>query len=115
VLTEFGRTADENSIAGTDHGQAYTAFVMGAGSSGEKNKQVCYGSRNGNDGTWPGYRNIIEPAFGRHYLNPITDYRDIITETLGKTIAAESVAIGKVFGPASNYTATEKQNLDFIA
>ena len=34
VITEFGRRTDVNGSAGTDHGHAYTAIVLGGGVSG---------------------------------------------------------------------------------
>jgi uncharacterized protein (DUF1501 family) len=69
VVTEFGRTNEENGNRGTDHGHGYTMFLAGGAVKGGK----VYGS-------WAG----LEPA--RTYMNRdlavTTDYRSIYSEVL---------------------------------
>ena len=69
VVTEFGRTNEENGNRGTDHGHGYTMFAAGGPVRGGK----AYGE-------WAG----LEPA--RTYMNrdlPVTtDYRTVFSELL---------------------------------
>jgi uncharacterized protein (DUF1501 family) len=69
VVTEFGRTNEENGNRGTDHGHGSTMFAIGGSVKGGK----VYG-------TWSG----LEPA--KTYMNRdlavTTDFRAVFSETL---------------------------------
>lgn len=68
TMTEFGRTAQENASAGTDHGHAGAWFVIG----GQVNGGIF--------GSWPG----LSPSqlyLGR-YLDHTIDFRDVMAEVL---------------------------------
>lgn len=69
VLTEFGRTAQENGNRGTDHGHGSVMMLMGAGVRGGRVH-----------GRWPG---LAEDALyeGRD-LAVTTDYRQVLSEAL---------------------------------
>ena len=74
VLSEFGRRAEENSGAGTDHGRAGAMFVLGG--------QGIAGGRV--HGVWPG----LAPAQleGPGDLRVTTDYRDVLAEVLASRL-----------------------------
>ncbi len=69
IVTEFGRTNEENGNRGTDHGHGSTMFVVGGGVKGGK----VYGE-------WAG----LEPA--KSYMNRdlavTTDFRAVFSEVL---------------------------------
>lgn len=71
ALSEFGRTAQENNSAGTDHGTATAVMVMGGAVQGGRVIR-----------NWPGL------AAGQLYdgvdLAPTTDYRNVVCEVLSK-------------------------------
>lgn len=82
VYTEFGRRVPENGSAGTDHGTASLAYLMGGGVNGN---QVI--------SDWPG----LDPAnleFGED-LRITTDLRSVIAELLNKRLGGTNV--GTVF------------------
>jgi uncharacterized protein (DUF1501 family) len=69
VMSEFGRTIDENGSAGTDHGHGNAMFLMGGGVKGG---QVF--------GPWPG----MDPAHrdDSDDLAITTDYRNVVAEVV---------------------------------
>ena len=77
-LTEFGRRVGENTSAGTDHGRASCAFVLGGGVRGG---QVL--------AKWPGLRE--QDLDGRN-LRVTTDYRDLLWEVLARRFGASNAA-----------------------
>jgi uncharacterized protein (DUF1501 family) len=84
VMTEFGRTIQENSAFGTDHGRGSVMFVLGGGVRGGRIH-----------GGWPG----LEPARTerRGFLDgfgdlPVaTNYRDVLAPVLRRHGASESM------------------------
>jgi uncharacterized protein (DUF1501 family) len=78
VMTEFGRTVEENSGFGTDHGRGSTLFVMGGGVQGGRVHGAWRGlhpdalERRGvleGYGDLPvlnNYRNVLAPILARH-------------------------------------------------
>ena len=67
TMSEFGRTAQENGNAGTDHGHGSLMMVMGGGVQGGK----VYGK-------WPGLEK--EQLFEGRDLAVTTDYRAVLSE-----------------------------------
>ena len=78
VMSEFGRTLQENGSAGTDHGHGNVMFLMGGGIRGG---QII--SR------WPGLR---PEALSDGDLAITIDYRDVLAEILGHRLLNSSVA-----------------------
>lgn len=69
VMSEFGRTLDENASWGTDHGHGSVMFVMG--------KDIAGGRV---FGPWPGL--APEQLFEGRDLEVTTDYRHVLAEIL---------------------------------
>jgi uncharacterized protein (DUF1501 family) len=67
TMSEFGRTAQENGDAGTDHGHGSLMMVLGGGVNGGK----VYGR-------WPGLEK--EQLFEARDLAVTTDFRDVLAE-----------------------------------
>ncbi|MEM7194729.1 MAG: DUF1501 domain-containing protein [Pseudomonadota bacterium] len=107
VMTEFGRTSDENGARGTDHARASCWFAMGPGVNP------------GLYGTYPGTaRDVLNPNFGqpdeperitdldgggRKYLFERVDYRDILSEVIANHLnnpATSSIDAAAPFNPA---------------
>lgn len=83
VITEFGRTVTQNGNGGTDHGQGFTAMVMGAGVKGGVYSTDFPDSFPGSD---------------KRYDLPITtDYRKIISEVATKRVGVNQASVGSVF------------------
>lgn len=80
VITEFGRTINQNGNGGTDHGQGFTAMVMGPGIRGG-----VYGDD---------YPSAF-PNSNRHDLAVLTDYRKMIAEVANNRLGVGNV--GSVF------------------
>lgn len=78
VITEFGRTINENGSGGTDHGRAATIMAMGGG---------IQGGVFGDD-----YPAVIEDDPSEGDLTVMTDYRKMVAEIL-----SNRVGIGNVF------------------
>lgn len=78
TMTEFGRTAEENGSAGTDHGNAAAWFAVGGGVKG------------GVYGTWPGLAK--DKLYLQRYLAHSVDFRDIFAEVLTKHLASNALA-----------------------
>ncbi len=74
VMSEFGRRLRENNDAGTDHGHGNVITVLGGPVAGGR----LYG-------TWPGLAN--EQLYDHADLAITTDYRQVISEILGKRMA----------------------------
>lgn len=102
VLTEFGRTVDENGGAGTDHGQASCAIAMGTGKNGQNKKNA------GIIGNWSGLEAMSSAYANRFYLDAITDYRDILSESIQATLQRSDIQ--SIFGIADSTYAHNKLN-----
>jgi uncharacterized protein (DUF1501 family) len=91
VMTEFGRTAAMNGTAGTDHGTATVAFVLGGNVNGGK---VA--------GTWPG----LSPGqlFENRDLAPTMDIRSVAKGALASHLNLGPSALARVF-PGSEQAA----------
>lgn len=78
AVTEFGRSADENSSGGTDHGKASSWLAVGP---------MVRGGMHSVNG-WPG----LAPTQLMHgrYLAQSTDYRDIYGEVLSRHLGVTS-------------------------
>ncbi len=85
TMTEFGRTAEENGSAGTDHGHGSLSVVMGAGIRGGRVLTK-------ND-TWPGL--APNQRFEGRDLAVTTDFRDLFAEVLHRHMGLSS--LGSVF------------------
>lgn len=82
TMTEFGRTAEENGSAGTDHGHGSVSFVLGGGIRG--GRVVLRNNQ------WPG----LAPAqrFQNRDLAVTTDFRDLFAEILHRHMGLSSLA-----------------------
>jgi uncharacterized protein (DUF1501 family) len=69
VMTEFGRTAEQNGSGGTDHGHGASVFVLGGRVQGGR----IYGD-------WPGLKS--HQLYEARDLAVTTDYRRILGEAL---------------------------------
>ena len=69
VMSEFGRSFQENASRGTDHGHGNVMFVLG----GEVNGGMIYGD-------WPGL--AMDQLYDRRDLAITTDYRQVLSEIL---------------------------------
>jgi uncharacterized protein (DUF1501 family) len=74
VQSEFGRTSAENGSAGTDHGHAGAALVVGG--------PVLGGVHHCDPSSWPSGATLFS-AEGR-YVEHATDFRAILAEVLGR-------------------------------
>jgi uncharacterized protein (DUF1501 family) len=84
VLTEFGRTAHVNGSAGTDHGTATAAFLLGGRIAGGRVMA-----------DWPG----LAPSrlFENRDLQPTLDIRAVAKAVLGRQFALSPEQLGTVF------------------
>jgi uncharacterized protein (DUF1501 family) len=84
VMTEFGRTVRINGTAGTDHGTASVAFVLGGKVKGGR---VA--------GTWPGLAQ--SDLFENRDLMPTTDIRSVAKGLLSAHLGLDEHALNTVF------------------
>ena len=82
TMSEFGRTAEENGNAGTDHGHGSLMMVLGGPVQGGK----VYGK-------WPGLEK--EQLFEGRDLAVTTDYRDVLGELIRGHLGQKN--LGPVF------------------
>jgi uncharacterized protein (DUF1501 family) len=78
VMTEFGRTVEENSAFGTDHGRGSALWVLGGGVNGGRVHGTWRGLNPdglekrgvlegyGDLPVWNNYRNVLAPVLTRH-------------------------------------------------
>ncbi len=78
VMTEFGRTVEENSAFGTDHGRGSALLVLGGGVAGGRVHGAWHGldpaglerrgvlEGYGDVPVWNNYRNVLAPILARH-------------------------------------------------
>jgi len=79
TMSEFGRTAQENGNAGTDHGHGDVMMVLGGPVRGGK----VYGK-------WPGLEK--EQLFEGRDLAVTTDYRDVLSELVSGHLGQKNLA-----------------------
>jgi uncharacterized protein (DUF1501 family) len=79
TMSEFGRTAQENGNAGTDHGHGDVMMVLGGPVRGGK----VYGR-------WPGLEK--EQLFEGRDLAVTTDYRDVLGELVSGHLGQKNLA-----------------------
>ncbi len=79
TMSEFGRTAQENGNAGTDHGHGDLMMVLGGPVNGGK----VYGQ-------WPGLEK--EQLFEGRDLAVTTDYRDVLSELVSGHLGQKNLA-----------------------
>ena len=86
VMTEFGRTVQENSAFGTDHGRGGAMFVLGGGVRGGKVH-----------GEWRGLSQLEPRGFQTDYadLPVLNNYRNVLAPILARHGAGET--LGTVF------------------
>jgi len=84
VLSEFGRTVNENGDAGTDHGHGNAVWVLGGPVRGGR----VYGQ-------WPG----LAPAalYEGRDLAVTTDYRSALAAVLARHLRLSDRALSEVF------------------
>ncbi len=88
VATEFGRTARANGTAGTDHGTASTALVLGGGLK-----------RGGIIGDWPTLK--AASLFENRDLAPSLDMRALFKGVLAEQLGVEAKALDAAVFPNS--------------
>jgi uncharacterized protein (DUF1501 family) len=93
TMSEFGRTAEENGNAGTDHGHGSLMMVMGGPVQGGK----VYGE-------WPGLEK--EQLFEGRDLAVTTDFRAVLSELIGGHLGQQE--LGSIF---PGYVAGERLGL----
>jgi uncharacterized protein (DUF1501 family) len=105
-MTEFGRTAKENSSFGTDHGNGACWFVIG-----ETVQGGIYGS-------WPGLN--PEPnsekigLYRGRYLAHTVDYRDMLGEILSEFMVNSELSVVYT-GSESPDNPLNYQEVEFLA
>jgi uncharacterized protein (DUF1501 family) len=88
VMSEFGRSLQENASRGTDHGHGNIMLVLG----GKVNGGKVYGD-------WPGLS--TDSLYDRRDLDVTTDYRRVLSEILIRRLA--NPKLGAVFPNYSGY------------
>ncbi len=78
VVSEFGRTIDENGNGGTDHGRGGTSFLIGGGVRGG-----VYGRDYPDE--------IVDTRENRRALPVLTDFRQALNETLVSRVGIDGV------------------------
>lgn len=97
VMSEFGRTLDENGSRGTDHGFANTWWILSNSING------------GLYGDWPGLDNDnIIKVENRFLLDYAVDYRDVLAEIIvsfmqGTAAEAEAAFPGYTYASTLNF------------
>jgi uncharacterized protein (DUF1501 family) len=89
VMSEFGRSFQENASHGTDHGHGNIMLVLGGKVNGGKVH-----------GQWPGL--AVDQLYDRRDLEITTDYRRVLSEILIRRMG--NPQLGKIFPGYSGYT-----------
>ncbi len=89
VMTEFGRTVEENSAFGTDHGRGSAMLVLGGGVAGGR----MHGAWHGLDPEKLERRGILE---GYGDLPVLNNYRDVLAPVLSRN-GASSADLAAIF------------------
>ncbi|MGL4649738.1 MAG: DUF1501 domain-containing protein, partial [Caldilineaceae bacterium] len=88
VMSEFGRSFQENASHGTDHGHGNVMLVLGGKVNGGKVH-----------GQWPGLG--VDQLYDRRDLDITTDYRRVLSEILIRRLA--NPQLGQIFPGYSGY------------
>lgn len=88
VMSEFGRSLQENASRGTDHGHGNIMFVAG----GKVNGGKVFGD-------WPGL--TVDSLYDRRDLDITTDYRRVLSEILIRRLA--NPKLGSIFPGYAGY------------
>jgi uncharacterized protein (DUF1501 family) len=88
VMSEFGRSFQQNGSYGTDHGHGNIMFVMGGSVNGGK----VYGA-------WPGLHQ--DQLYDNRDLEITTDYRRVLSEILIRRLANPN--LGTIFPGYTDY------------
>lgn len=88
VMSEFGRSLQENASHGTDHGHGNIMFVAG----GKVNGGKVYGD-------WPGL--TVDSLFDQRDLEIMTDYRRVLSEILIRRLG--NPQLGTIFPGYGDY------------
>ncbi|MEH2070818.1 MAG: DUF1501 domain-containing protein [Nostoc sp.] len=94
VMSEFGRTVEENGNGGTDHGHGNVMWVLGGVRGGK-----VYGK-------WPGLS--TSQLYQQRDLAITTDFRDIISTVLERHLYIDDAKLAQVL---PSYTPTQKVTL----
>lgn len=87
VMTEFGRTVEENGTFGSDHGRGSIMLALGGGLAG--------GNVLLKDDVWPG---LTQNSSGpRRDLEVTTDFRDVFAEVLNRHLGVGMGDLGGIF------------------
>jgi uncharacterized protein (DUF1501 family) len=89
AITEFGRTAATNGTAGTDHGTATVALLLGGNVNGGKVRA-----------TWPGLSG--SQLFENRDLAPTMDIRSVAKGALAAHLGLSAGALARVFPSSSD-------------
>lgn len=95
VMSEFGRTVQENGNGGTDHGYGNVMWLLGGAIQGGK----VYGK-------WPGLAK--SELFEQRDLKVTTDFREVIAQILASQFKLNSQQMGRVF---PDFTPTQTVSL----
>jgi len=95
VMSEFGRTVNENGNGGTDHGHGNVMWILGGKVRGGK----VYGE-------WPGL--ATKQLYQNRDLAITTDFRDVITTILERHINLDETKLNQIF---PSYAPTQKIEL----
>jgi uncharacterized protein (DUF1501 family) len=98
VLSEFGRTVQENGNGGTDHGHGNVMWLMGGGVHGG---QVA--------GEWPGLADA--KRYEGRDLAVTTDFRSVLASILQKQMGLNTNELSLIF---PNFQAAKLHSLDLI-
>jgi uncharacterized protein (DUF1501 family) len=98
TLSEFGRTTDENSDAGTDHAEAGLMFVAGGGVKGfnKGNPSGVFGASPSDRIPWqPGKPGSMYGVSSR-YLRRAIDYRSVLGKVIRDHLGASQEQLNRI-------------------
>lgn len=98
TLSEFGRTTDQNSDAGTDHAEAGVMFVAGGGVKGynKGNPSGLFGASPSDKIPWvPGPTGSMYQASSR-YLKRAVDYRSVLGKIIRDHLGASQEQLNRI-------------------
>jgi uncharacterized protein (DUF1501 family) len=98
VMSEFGRTAKENSTGGTDHGHGNVMMVLGGNVGGEK----IYGE-------WPGLSDDV--LYQRRDVAITTDFRHVLSHICQKGLNLSDNQLSSIFPRLPNAPANSFMGL----